>query len=317
MAGNSTANTQALIRSELWQAQLEEILHEHLMGFSGLVRQLDFPDGNQFTMPSIGTPVTRDLPESSEVIFDSLDSGEVSITMNAPIVAANKLTEVLLEDSLWAQELLSAIPTEQAIAIMERVETDIFALANQQFAGTANQNLINGVAHRKVAGGTNEVMAPADFAFAKYSLLKAKVPTSNLVAIVDPSVAFALETSTNLVNVSNNPQWEGVIATGIDKEFRFVKNVYGFDVFESNLLADANETIDGLTTTAGKANIFTSMARPGISPFVQAWRRNATLKSWVDDDTGDLKTKTTARYGTGLTRDENLVVILSDTDQVS
>ncbi|MEE8598912.1 MAG: hypothetical protein V3S69_05300 [Dehalococcoidales bacterium] len=316
MSGNTTANTQALIRAELYQDQLEETLYEHLMNFAGLVRQIDFPDGNQFTMPSVGTPVTRDLPEGSEVIFDNLDSGEVSITMNQPIVTANKLSEVLIEDSLWSSELLSRIPLDQAIAIMERVESDIFALANQQFGGQNNANTINGVAHRKVASGTNETIAAADFAFAKYSLLKAKVPTSNLVAIVDPSVAYALETSTNLVNVSNNPQWEGVIAEGINKEFRFVKNVYGFDVFESNLLPDANETIGGLTTTAGKANIFTSMARPGISPFVQAWRRKANLKSWIDDDTGDLKTKTTARYGTGLVRDENLVVILSDTDQV-
>jgi hypothetical protein len=199
---------------------------------------------------------------------------------------------------------------------MERVESDIFALANAQFAGQNNQNLINGVAHRKVASGTNETMAPQDFAFAKYALKKAKVPLTNLVAIVDPSVAYALETSTNLVNVSNNPQWEGVIETGIDKEFRFIRNVYGFDVFESNLLADANETIDGLTTTAGKANIFTSMARPTISPFAMAWRRNPVLKTEEDFDTGDLKVKTTARYGTGLVRDENLVVILSDEDQV-
>lgn len=316
MSGNTTVNTQSLIRSELWQAQLEEILHERLMGYSGLVRQLDFPDGTQLTMPSIGTPVTRDLPEGTEVIFDALDSGEVSITMNAPIVSANKLTEVLLEDSMWRNELLSAIPTEQAVAIMERVESDIFKLAMYQFNGTDDLNLINGVAHRKVATGTNEVMTPADFAFAKYSLLKAKVPTTNLVAIVDPSVAYALETSTQLVNVSNNPMWEGVIATGIDKEFRFVKNVYGFDVFESNLLPTANETIDGVTTTAGKANLFTSMARPTISPFAMAWRRQPMLKSWVDDDTGDIKVKTTARYGSGLVRDENLVVILSDTDQV-
>jgi hypothetical protein len=316
MAGNSTVNTQALIRTELWQQQLEEILHEHLVGFSGLMRQVDFPDGDKFTMPSIGTPVTRDLPEGTEVIFDALDTGESSITMNAPIVAANSLTEVLLEDSMWRAELLAAIPMEQAMAIMERIETDLLALSAFQFAGTSNQNLINGIAHRKVAGGTNEVMTPADFAYAKYALQKAKVPMTNLMALVDPSVSYALETSTDLVNVTNNPRWEGIIATGLNSEFRFIKNVYGFDVFESNLLPAANETIDSVTTTAGVANLFMSMARPGINPFVLAWRRQPTMKSWVDDDTGDLKVKTTARYGSGLVRDENLVVILSDTDQV-
>jgi hypothetical protein len=249
MSGNNTTNSQSIIRSELWQQQLEEILHENLLGVP-FVRQVDFPDGTAFTMPSLGTPAVRDLPEGAEVTFDALDNGETTITMNAPVVAANSISEVLLEDSMWANDLLSAIPGEQAQAIMERFETDTLALAMQQFNGTDDQNLINGVAHRKIASGTNEIMQPQDFAFAGYSLKKAKVRRQNLIAIVDPSVAYALETTTNLVNVSNNPKWEGVIESGIESNFRFIRNVYGFDVFESNLLPDMNETIDGLTTTA-------------------------------------------------------------------
>lgn len=316
MSGNTTGNTQALIRDQLWQSQLEETLFEHLMGFSALTRQLEFGDGNELILPSLGVPTVRSQPESAPTVYDALDSGEISIRMNSPIAVGNKISEVLQEDSAWAADMLAKVPMLQAQALMEYIEADMFALANQQFNGQNDLNEINGVAHRKVASGTNETMAPQDFAFAKYSLKKAKVKQSNLIAIVDPSVAYALETATNLVNVSNNPMWEGVISTGIDKEMRFIKNVYGFDVFESNLLADANETIDGLTTTSGKANIFTSMSG-ATAPFAMAWRRNPVLKTKEDFDTGDLKVKTTARYGSGLTNDENIVVILSDDDQVS
>lgn len=315
MSGNNTGNSQSIIRSELWQQQLEEILHENLLGMP-MVRQVDFPDGDRFTMPSIGTPLVRDLPEGSEVTFDALDNGESSIVMNAPVVAANSLSEVLLEDSMWSAELMAAIPPEQAQAIMERFETDTLALAMNQFAGVSNENLINGVAHRRIASGTNEVMDVVDFAFAGYSLKKAKIPRQNLVAIVDPSVAFQLETLTNLSNVSNNPRWEGIIESGIEQNFRFIRNIYGFDVFESNLLPDMNETIDGKTTTAGKANIFMSVARPGILPFVLAWRRKPKLISEMDNKLHELQVQTTARWGSGLVRDENLVVIGSDTDQV-
>lgn len=315
MSGNITTNTDSLIRSELWAAQLEEILHEQLLG-TPFVRQVDFPDGSAFTMPSLGTPLVRDLPEGVDVTFDPLDTGEVTITMNAPVVAANSISKVLMEDSMWAADLMAAVAPEQAQAIMERFETDVLSLANSQFAGTSNANQINGVDHRRVASGTNETMAPADFAFAKYSLLKAKVPTQGLIAIVDPSVAYALETSTNLVNVSNNPRWEGIVESGIEQNMRFVRNVYGFDVFESNLLPTANETINSVTTTAGKANIFMSAARESLLPFVLAWRRRPML----DTDSPLVKQEeqivTTARWGTGLVRDENLVVILSDTDQV-
>jgi len=316
MSGNNTANTDALIRSELWQKELEEILYENLLGVP-FVRQLDFPDGSAFTMPSIGTPLVRDFPEGAEVTFDALDTGEVTITMNQPVIAANSISEILLEDSMWAQELLSAVPEGQAQAIMERFETDTLALCMQQFAGVNNANNINGVAHRKIAGGTNETIQPQDFAFAGYSLKKAKIPNKNLIAIVDPSVAYALETATNLVNVSNNPKWEGLIETGITDNFRFIRNVYGFDVFESNMLPTMNETIGGLTTTAGKANIFMSLARPSIAPFVLAWRRKPSLISEFDNKLHELQTQTTARWGTGLVRDENLIVIGSDTDQVA
>ena len=315
MAGNTTSNSGSIIRSELWQMQLEEILHENLLGMPFL-RQVDFPDGSAFTMPSIGTPLVRDLPEGSEVTFDALDTGEVTITMNTPVVAANAISEVLLEDSMWGNDLLSAVPVEQAQAIMERFETDTLALAMQQFAGVDNANNINGVAHRKIGSGTNETMATTDFAFAGFSLQKAKVPRTNLIAIVDPSVAFALETQTNLSNVSNNPKWEGIIESGIANQFRFIRNVYGFDVFESNLLPTMNETIGGLTTTAGVANQFMSLARPGILPYVLAWRSRTKLISEMDNKVHELQTQTTARWGTGLVRDENLVVIGTDTDQV-
>ena len=315
MSGNTTTNSDSIIRSELWQQQLEEILHELLTG-TPFVRQVDFPDGSAFTMPSLGTALVRDLPEGTEVTFDALDTGETTITMNDPVVAANSVSRVLMEDSMWASDLMSTIPTEQAAAIMERFETDVLALANSQFAGASNANQINGIDHRRVASGTNEVIDPADFAYAGYALKKAKIPNQSLLSIVDPSVAFSLETSTNLVNVSNNPRWEGIIETGITNNMRFVKNVYGFDIFESNLLPTANETINSVTTAAGVANLFMSVARDSILPFVLAWRRKPVMETDNPIGLQELQVLTSARWGTGLVRDENLVVILSDTDQV-
>ena len=319
-SAQNTGNTGALIRSELWQRQLEEILHEQLTGVP-FVRQLDFPDGSAFTIPSIGTAVVRNLPEDVEVTFDSLDTGEIQITMADPVVSATSVSEVLLEDSLWSSEIMSTIPVEHAAAIMERYETDVLALANSTSGGQDDPNDINGISHRVVGSGTNEVMAPADFAYAGYAMKKAKIPSQNMLAIVDPSVAYALETTANLVNVSNNPRWEGIIETGITQNMRFVRNIYGWDVFESNMLADANETIsattgNGGTTTAGKANIFTTVGRESLLPFVVAWRRRPTMDRDFDFKKRQEQIVTTARWGIGVTREDNLVVILTDTDQV-
>lgn len=314
MSGNNTGNTQALIRQEIYQAELEENLHERLMGFQSIVRDVPFPDGNILTMPSISTPVVRDLPEGTEIVYDTLDSGQVSIRLNAPISSANKVTQVFQEDSFWASEMIASLPSEQAIAIMERVETDVFALANRQFAGANNTNTINGFAHRFVGRGTGQTMTPTDFSYAGLSLTKAKIPEMGRIGIVDPTVAYWLENTTNIVNISNNPRWEGIIETGLANEFRFVRNIFGFDIFESNLLVDANETISGKTTTTGKANIFMSASNPRLLPFVMSWKRRPTMEvQEVFNLDNEMQVKTTARYGTGMVRDENLVVCLTDT----
>jgi hypothetical protein len=79
-------------------------------------------------------------------------------------------------------------------------------------------------------------MSVVDFQKARYALRKANVPLVNLVAIVDPSVEYALATQTNLVNFSNNPRWEGIVRDGLSTGMKFLMNVFGFDVYVSNYL---------------------------------------------------------------------------------
>ena len=135
---------------------------------------------------------------------------------------------------------------------------------------------------------------------------------------MDPSVEFTLDTLTNITNVSNNPRWEGIVETGMATGMSFIKNVYGFDVYTSNNLADANEQIGGAgpTTAAGKANMFFS-AENDVLPFVGAWRQMPTVDSSYEKNKQREEYLTTARYGVKLYRPENLVCILSDTDQVA
>jgi hypothetical protein len=130
-----------------------------------------------------------------------------------------------------------------------------------------------------------------------------------------------LETHPNFLNFSNNPTWEGIIATGLTTGMRFIKNVYGFDVYETNYLADANETITATggsakTTAAGKANIFFSAAGGDVNPFKGAWRQMPKVDSRFNQDFQREEYVTTARWGVKLYREDNLVVVLTDTDQI-
>lgn len=205
-------------------------------------------------------------------------------------------------------------------AIMKGMETKVLSVGpNAQTASNANN--INGGDHRFIGTGPNEQIAPQDFAKALFSLQMANVPLTNLIAIVDPSVAYTLQTATNLVNLSNNPRWEGVIRDGAVSGTKFLMNVYGFDVYVSqNLKKGVNETItpsNGVAKTsgAGVANLFFSAA-PDLLPFIGQVRQQPKVDSKYNQDLQREEYVTTARYDFALFRPENLVTIITDTDQV-
>lgn len=314
----TTAQLDALIRSELWSANLKEALKDELQGTKYVDWLNGFPDGTQFTIPSIGEATVRNYVEDTPVVYDALDNGEFNFTISTYVSSATYITKKARQDSFYAAKLEASFVPKQLRAIMEKLETDIMALGAGGASGgqtAGNQNQINGADHRFVATGTNEVITVADFAKALFSLKKANVPDRNLIAIVDPSVEYTLNTLSNLTSVSNNPRWEGIITSGIASGMRFVKNVYGFDVYTSNYLADANETINAKTTTAGKANMFFS-ADPSVLPFVGAWRQMPEVDGEYNKDMQREEYVTTARYGLKVYRPENLVCVLADTDQV-
>jgi hypothetical protein len=314
----TTRNMEVLIRSEVWSASLKEALQDDLMATRYVDWLSGFPDGDTFTIPSIGDATVRNYAEDTPIVYDALDTGEFQFTISTYLSAGNYITEKARQDAFYAAQLESRFVPKQRRAIMEKVETDILALAAGGASGgqTANStNQINGADHRWVASGTSEVIAVQDFAKALYSLKKANVPDRNLIAIVDPSVEYTLNTLTNITNVSNNPKWEGIITSGIASGMRFVKNVYGFDVYTSNYLPTANETISAKTTAAGKANIFFS-ADSSVLPFVGAWRQLPKVDGEYNKDFQREEYVTTCRYGLKVYRPENLVVVLSDTDQV-
>jgi hypothetical protein len=172
-----------------------------------------------------------------------------------------------------------------------------------------------------MSGGNSGKIELADFAYARYALKKANVPAQNLIAIVDPSLEFELNTLSNLVDVSNNARWEGIIAEGIDgSSFQFVKNVYGFDVYTSDYLpeitdASLNErdgsTSNDYSSTAGKASYFFS-ATSDILPWKAAWRQMPEVDAEYNKDFQRHEFVTTARYGTKIFRPENMVTIAHD-----
>lgn len=313
----TTGNSSLLTRAELWSSELKETLTDDLFATNWVDFLTEFPDGSQFTIPSVGDAQVDDYTEDTEITMRPLDTGEWTFTIDKYLSSGTYITKKNEQDMFYMNQLVSSFVPKQRRAIMEHFETNV--LSKPEAIYTANQQgVINGAAHR-MAGGNSGQIEVADFAYALHALKKANVPQTNLVAIVDPGVEFILNTLSNLVSVSDNPRWEGIVAEGVATGMRFVKNVYGFDVYTSNYLPavsdDALPERDQSTTadyssTNGVANFFFSAA-PDVLPWKAAWRQEPTVDAeWV---ARKQRTEffTTARYGSKLYRPENMVMIAS------
>lgn len=316
MSGFSVANNEHLIRSNLWSSQIKEVFEAELMGNKYVDWITDFPDGDTINIPSIGQAEVVDYAENQAIRYTSMDTGNFTFTIDQYKSAGTFITEKMKQDSFYMGRLVSSFIPKQNRALQVEMEKRMLAVLPESQT-TANLNNINGAPHRWVGRGTNETMAISDFARAKYALRKAQVPMTNLVAIVDPSVEYTLNTLTTITDMSNNAKWEGIVTSGLSTGMRFIRNIYGFDVYVSDFLKQntASETISSVTAAAGVANLFFSAASDAL-PIVGAIRQAPKVDSEYNKDYQREEYVTTSRYGFKAFRPENTVVVLTDTDQV-
>ncbi len=316
MAGFSTTSNVHLIRSNLWSSQLKEVLLDDLLAMKYVDMITDFPDGDTLNIPSIGQAESTDYIENQAVQYTSMDTGNFTFTIDQYKSSATYITEKMKQDSFYMSRLVASFVPKQARALAKAMEVKILDVgpSGQTLAST---NAINGASHRWIASGTNEVVVPADFAKANYAVDMANVPMQGRVAIVHPSVGYALSTISAITAVSNNPRWEGIIANGGLTGTKFLMNVFGFDVYTSqNLKVNAaSEQIGTPTAAAGVNNLFFSAA-PDVLPIVGAIRQAPKVDSEYNKDYQREEYVTTCRYAFKLYRPENMVVVVSDTDQV-
>lgn len=312
----NTVNTN-LVRAELWSQELKDILLDRLQGTKYVRWLSNFPDGNQFTIPSIGEIPMRETAENSPVVYDQLDTGEFNFTIDRYVESATYITDKAKQDSYYSAQLIAQFIPKMRRAIEENMETSIFALAGSQTLNDPNS--INGAHHRFVGSEAAGNLTFGDFAKAKFALDKANT-TGMRIAIVDPSQEYVLNNTTNITNVSNNPRFEGIINTGFVNEttgLSFVKNIFGFDVYVSNYLSttasDENSGLGGasVTTTGFVQNLFCSIGGADETPFVGAWRQMPRVEYERNKDLRRDEYVMNGRFGLKLYRPESMVVALT------
>src|SRR6267378_6003480 len=180
------ANTQFLLRTNIWSRQIKELLLDELNAMKFVRIISDFPDGVTLNIPSLGEAETADFTEGQAIKYNAMDTGNFQFNFDQYKYSANAISEKFKRDSFYSQDVIAAFVPRQHRAIMEGVETRVFSVANSGQTAS-NLNTINTASHRWVAGGGTPTLAFSDFAKALYALTKANVPLNNLVAVVDPS----------------------------------------------------------------------------------------------------------------------------------
>ena len=311
-----TGNTTHLIRSQVWSTQIKDIFDAELFAMKYVDMLSDFPDGDTINIPSIGQAEAYDYAEGQSIRYTPMDTGNFTFSITEYKAAGTYITNKLRQDSFQSQFLTSQFVPKQARAIAVAMEVHALRIGPDTQTA-ANANSINGANHRFIASGTNETIDVTDFAKAKFSLQKANVPMTNLIAIVDPSVEYKLKTLTNIVALDNNKAWEGIVRDDLSTGMKFSFNIFGWDVYVSQFLkTGVNETIGTKTSAAGVANLFFS-ATPDSNPFIGNVRQAPKVESDYNKDMQREEYVTTARWGMALFRPESLVTVISDTDQVT
>lgn len=320
MAGFEIRTDDHLVRTSLWSTQLKSILMDDLNA-TKYVRMLDLPSdagSSTFNIPSMGEAEQNDFVEGARIKYNKFDTGNYQFTVDKYRYSAYSISKKFERDSFYANDVIAAFLPRMSRAIAVGVETRILEVANS--GQTASDlNVINGANHRFIGSGTNETLALKDFALAQNALSASSVPLTNLTAIVHPSAIYALQTLPNVVNLLS-PMWGNIVTNVTQTGTRFTgMNIYGFDVYSSNYLpTGVNETIGGKTTGAGVANYFFHASTDDLSPWVGAFTQMPTVEHEYDMDTQENRYLTICEYGfQGNFRPENLVTILTDTDQVA
>jgi hypothetical protein len=316
-------NTQAFIEAQQYSAFIVENLPDLALP-EGFARDVsDFASGTTLNIKTVGSRTIQDVAEGTPMNFTPIDTNTITMSITDYIGDAWNVSDELRQDGSQVETLMAMQAMEATRGIAENIETKFLAAANDAQTAAA-VNLVNGRPHRWIAGGsggTSRNMTMADIVAMKLAFDKANVPQSGRIAIVDPVVEATLNSLTNLVNVSNNPMFEGIVTEGFARDHKFIRNIFGFDFWTSNKLpvATAVEAINAAaydlandSSVVGDVfNIFMSVADDNSKPIMKATRVSPSVEGWRDHENREDKFQTTTRFGFGAQRVDTLACVIT------
>lgn len=314
----TTYQNQSFIEAEQYSDFILRILHDGLLPSNFYRNVSDFGSGTTLNIKTIGEATLQEVEEDTPVVYNPIESGNVTLQITDFPGDAWYVTDVMRQDGAQIDQLLSARAEEANRALQEYFETRALATLNA-VQDPADPNAINGFAHRFVATGANATMEVQDLIDLKLSFDKAQVPYAGRIGVIDPVVEATLNAKwQGTYNVDSNQMMQEILEGGFGRDHTFVMNIFGWNLMTSNRLpAIASETVGNGSVTGGVANIFMCIIDDNCKPLMVAWRQQPRVEGDRNKDRKRDEFVLTARMGFGVQRVDTLGVILTSATATS
>ena len=303
-----TTNTRSFIEAEQYSDFILMNLHDGMLPESFYRNVADFMNGDTLHIKTIGSVTLQETEENVPLVYNPIESGEITFTITEYIGDAWYVTDDLREDGSQIEQLMAARATEQTRAIQERVETDFLKKAASVYEAATTGLPVNGFNHFIVSAETNNVFSLDHLIDLRLAADKANVPAMGRIFIVDPVVEATLNKKVSITN--DVTQFAAnILERGLASGQRFINNWYGWDILTSNRL-HVGAADDGTTSLASAVfNIGMCVLDDQHKPVMFAWRRAPSVEGERNKDFRRDEFVNSARYGFGVQRIDTMFCV--------
>lgn len=310
-----TDNTRAFIEAEQYSSFILMNLHDGLLPETFWRNVSDFGSGSVLNIKTIGSVTLQEAEEDAPLIYNPIESGNITFRITEYKGDAWYVTDDLREDGAQIEQLMAARAAESTRALQEGFETDFLDTIGDYYAANPGPHEVNGFPHLIVSTAAGNVIQLSHFLRMRLAFDKANVPAEGRVAIVDPVVEATLAGYVTLTS-DITPYAVSIIEGGLARGQRFVHKMYGWDIITSNRLPVRTYN-DGTTTLNGVGNIFMSVLDDQTKPVMGAWRRMPKSEGERNKDRARDEFVVRARYGFGIQRVDTLGMVVTSATNIT
>lgn len=310
-----TSNTRAFIEAEQYSSFILMNLHDGLLPETFYRNVSDFGSGDTLHIKTIGTVTIQEAEEDTPLVYNPIETGEITFAITEYKGDAWYVTDDLREDGTDIDRLMAERSSESTRAIQETFETDFLKTAGAYYVTNTGANLINGFAHQIVSAAVGNVFELSGLIKMRLAFDKANVPAEGRVFICDPIVEATLN---GLVTITHDvtPFGQKILEAGMARGQRFVMSLFGWDIITSNRLHTATYN-DGTTTLVGGiGNLFMCILDDQCKPIMGAWRRMPKSEGERNKDRARDEFVVRCRYGFGVQRVDTLGIYVTSATNI-